>query len=242
MRILIIRHADPDYEKDSLTKVGEREAILLSERLRKTYPFIKDFYVSPLGRAKKTASYTLSLFNKEAKVLPFLKEFPPLIKKPNKEAPSICWDWLPKDWVKYPEFFSIDTWLDNPVWTEEVKKSYKDVCDGLDNLLASYHYIREGKMYHCEKSSDTTIALFCHFGIESVLLSHLLNISPMLLWHGSVALPSSVTELISEERRKGEVYFRMNQFGSISHLENAGVEPSFSARFCEQYQDKTRHD
>ena len=34
MKILIVRHADPDYERDSLTPQGEIEAELLSERLK----------------------------------------------------------------------------------------------------------------------------------------------------------------------------------------------------------------
>lgn len=34
MRILLIRHGDPDYEKDSLTEKGFREADLLAARLK----------------------------------------------------------------------------------------------------------------------------------------------------------------------------------------------------------------
>ena len=33
MKILIVRHADPDYSVDSLTKKGWREAEYLAERL-----------------------------------------------------------------------------------------------------------------------------------------------------------------------------------------------------------------
>lgn len=52
MKILIIRHGEPDYSIDSLTEKGWREAELLSRRLA---PFnIRDFYVSPLGRAQDT--------------------------------------------------------------------------------------------------------------------------------------------------------------------------------------------
>ena len=36
MKILIIRHGDPDYEHDSLTETGWTEASLLAERLYKT--------------------------------------------------------------------------------------------------------------------------------------------------------------------------------------------------------------
>ena len=64
MKLLIVRHADPDYSIDSLTPTGWKEAELLSERL-KTLD-IKDFYTSPLGRAKDTASLTLSKMNREA--------------------------------------------------------------------------------------------------------------------------------------------------------------------------------
>ena len=64
MRLLIVRHGDPDYEHDTLTEKGWREAELLSERLSKLP--VKEFYVSPLGRAKDTASLTLQKMNREA--------------------------------------------------------------------------------------------------------------------------------------------------------------------------------
>lgn len=54
MKLLIVRHADPDYTIDSLTPTGWKEAELLSNRLSKLD--VKAFYVSPLGRAKDTAS------------------------------------------------------------------------------------------------------------------------------------------------------------------------------------------
>ena len=47
MKLLIVRHGDPDYTIDSLTEKGWREVEFLSERLTKLE--IRDFYVSPLG-------------------------------------------------------------------------------------------------------------------------------------------------------------------------------------------------
>ena len=120
---------------------------------------------------------------------------------------------------------------------------YKNVCEGLDALLAQHGYVRQGNFYRAEKRNEDTIALVCHFGLESVLLSHLLNISPMALWHGTCAAPSSVTVLTTEERREGIALFRMNAFGDTSHLYIGGREPSFSARFCEYYGHPwQRHD
>lgn len=57
MKLLIIRHGDPDYSVDSLTEKGRREAELLKNKLIKLD--IKDFYCSPLGRARATAEPTL---------------------------------------------------------------------------------------------------------------------------------------------------------------------------------------
>ena len=74
MRILMIRHGDPDYVHDSLTEKGKVEAALLAERM--TGEQVKDFYVSPLGRARETASYTLNKMNRTAQVCDWLQEFP----------------------------------------------------------------------------------------------------------------------------------------------------------------------
>lgn len=57
MRLIFIRHAEPDYSIDSLTEKGWREAKLLAERTKRWK--VDEFYCSPLGRAKDTASSTL---------------------------------------------------------------------------------------------------------------------------------------------------------------------------------------
>ena len=57
MKLLFIRHGDPDYTIDSLTEKGWKEAEFLSEKIAALD--VRDFYVSPLGRAKDTASCTL---------------------------------------------------------------------------------------------------------------------------------------------------------------------------------------
>ena len=127
-----------------------------------------------------------------------------------------------------------------PLWPKE---EYDWVCNELDKVLAKHGYEREGRLYKAVAPNEDTIVFFCHFGLESVLLSHLLNISPMQIWHGFCAAPTSVTTLVTEERAKGIAYFRMGCFGDTSHLWAAGVEPSFSARFCETYDNKDqRHD
>ena len=54
MKLLFVRHADPDYANDSLTPAGRLEAQALADRL--IHEDITEFFVSPLGRAKETAA------------------------------------------------------------------------------------------------------------------------------------------------------------------------------------------
>ena len=234
MKLLIIRHGDPDYSIDSLTPTGWKEAELLADKMEKLD--VKAFYVSPLGRAQDTANVTLKRLNRTAETLPWLKEFGPTIVKPGHDQPDCLWDWLPAIWTENENFYDPEKWAQEPVFAEnDVAAELAWVREGLDALLARHGYRREGRIYRAENANEDTIVLFCHFGLECVLLSHLLNISPMVLWHGTCAAPTSVTTLVTEERRKGIAYFRMTAFGDISHLYAAGQEPAFAARFCETY-------
>lgn len=242
MKLLIIRHADPDYELDSLTGQGWKEAELLSERISKMD--ICKFYVSPLGRAKDTASLTLKKMQREAEECSWLREFAPQIYRPDREGRAIAWDWLPKDWTGSQEFYNKDAWKGNPRMEEaKVGEEYDWVARSLDGILARHGYEREGNYYRVVHGNMDTIAFFCHFGVECVMLSHLLGVSPMVLWHGTCAAPSSVTSIVTEERREGIASFRMGSFGDVSHLLMAGEQPSFAARFCECYGNREeRHD
>lgn len=242
MKILIIRHADPDYSIDSLTPKGWIEAECLSEKLVKMD--IDAFYTSTLGRAKDTASCTLKKLNREPDgVFEWLKEFPPTIMRPDA-GKAIAWDWLPADWTKVDEFYHKDKWGSMPVMEDgRVRAEYDRVVKAFDKLIAKHGYVREGNYYKAETPNMDTIAIFCHFGSGCVLLSHLLGVSPMVLWHGLCAAPSSVTTLTTEERREGVASFRMNSYGDVSHLYAKGEEPAFAARFCEMFTNTDeRHD
>lgn len=242
MKLLIIRHADPDYAIDSLTQRGWREAGLLAERLARMD--ITDFYVSPMGRAKDTASLTLGRVEREAVECEWLREFSPRIHRPDTEKEKNVWDWLPQDWTVRDEFYRQDQWYEaEELKAGKVKEEYEWVTRGLDDLLKAHGYVREGRYYRAERPNQDTLALFCHFGVGCVLLSHLIGASPMVLWHGFCAAPSSVTTVYTEERRKGIASFRVSAYGDTSHLYMYDEEPSFSARFCERYENThERHD
>ena len=83
MRLIFIRHGDPDYAHDSLTEKGWREAHLLAKRVRDWK--VEQFYVSPLGRAKATAQPSLDALGQTAIEMPWLREYGHKLPKAGEE-------------------------------------------------------------------------------------------------------------------------------------------------------------
>ncbi len=250
MRILFIRHGDPDYVNDTLTEKGHREAALLAEMAEELE--LGDCYQSSLGRAQATAAYSLKKLGKRAEVLDWLREFPAKVDLNQSEelkrayndtrmegerySMRIAWDMLPSYLTGHSEY------LDRKLWREseaarcsDLTWTYDKAVTGLDRLLECYGYVREGLHYRVVTENTQTITFFCHFGITCVLLSHLWNVSPFALWHTLALAPTSVTEVVSEEREQGIACFRGLRLGDISHLYAGRERPSFSARFCETF-------
>ena len=242
MRLLLIRHGDPDYEIDGLTAAGKREAAFLAERMAPMD--ISEYYVSTMGRAMETARPTLAKAGRTAAECDWLREFSIGVHRPDCDGLSqVPWDWLPQDWAQSPMLLDRERWFEHPVFAEmDLKGHYDKVVGAFDAVLAKHGYIREGLCYRVEHACSDTLAFFCHFGVSCVLLSRLMNVSPMVLWHGMAMAPTSVTTVYSEERRPGIASFRAAAIGDISHLYANGQEPSFSARFCEVYGNGDRVD
>ena len=241
MRLIFIRHGDPDYEHDSLTKQGFKEAKLLAKRVAKWN--VTDFYVSPLGRAQATAKVSLDLIGRKAKTLDWLREFYVPVVDPVDGHKRIPWDLMPSYYFSEKKFLDREKWLDTKLMkTGPVAKNYKEVCDGLDALLAKYHFKRDGFLYktdgkianpnfdqktfvpnyHLLSNKDEydqrTIVCFCHLGVMFAAISHLVNCSPLILWQGFFVAPTSITVLNSEEREKGKAVFRVERLGDTRHL------------------------
>ena len=241
MRLVFVRHAEPDYERDSLTEKGWREAELLAERTARWR--MDEIYCSPLGRARDTASVTLQKCGRTAQICSWLQEFDaPVIDLETGEK-RIPWDFMPSYWTKIPEMYDIEAFAEAGVLkTGAVKAEYERVCEGIDGILAKHGYIREGSCYRAENSSDGTLVFFCHMGVTFFILSHLLHISPMSLIHGMFLAPSSVTVVSTEEREGKTAAFRTQMIGDTSHLYCAGEPASQMGYFSEIMDEKRKAD
>ena len=142
MNIYIIRHAEPDYARDSLTEKGWREAELLCRRLAK----IPDasYYTSPLGRARATASLTMQAVGKEVEVCPWLREFDTGYKtRPDFHPTGHGWDFLPEHWAREPMYYDPENWMHAPAYENSgIDAVYRSVVQQFDLLIAKHGYER----------------------------------------------------------------------------------------------------
>ena len=235
MRLIFIRHGDPDYVHDTLTERGQKEAEILSERVKDWD--VTEFLCSPLGRARATAAYTLEKVHREATVYDWLRECSYPVKDPETGADRLPWDWYPEFWTKYPDLYDKDKWCDTPLYQSgNMREKYEMVCSGIDSVLSRYGYHRDGMVYHFDRSSDDTIVVFCHLGVSFMMMGHLLGISPVVLWQGFFVAPTAVTVLQTEEREAGTAAFRCQFMGDATHLTRNGAEISSSGYFAHAFQ------
>ena len=233
MRLLLVRHAEPDYSRDSLTEKGWREAELLSRRLIRLRG-VEGWYTSPLGRARDTASRTLEKLGVTAEELPWLVEFRGRATDPDTGAVRLAWDFPPRAVEACPDMLRADRWLDTPWFAgTNTPAVWEETKAGLDALLARHGYRRDGTLYRCENNRRGVIVCFCHFAVSMAMCGCLMGISPVALWQGMCMTPSSVTSLVTEERVKGEVWWRCEMLGDVSHLAAADETPSTAAQFPE---------
>lgn len=235
MRLIFIRHGEPDYEHDTLTEKGWREAECLASRVEKWK--IDEIFCSPLGRALDTARPSLKRLGREAVVLPWLEEFRGKIKNPRKNKIGVPWDFFPDDWTKEPLLYDKDNWPKAPVMqTGPVEEVFGETCRGIDSLLAERGYVREGGFYRVKETRDENLVFFCHQGITLAILAHLLGVAAPVFWQGIFLPPTSVTIAGMEEVKAGAASFRCQGMGDVRHLAEHGEPISPSGYFMDVFQ------
>ena len=232
MRLIFIRHGDPDYIHDTLTERGRSEAQALVSRVSGWE--VDRFYCSPLSRAIATAKPSLDSLKRSAEIKDWLREFCVSVKDPDTGSNRIPWDLMPSYWTKDKLLYDKDAWHKAQIMqTGRITEEYQSVCNGIDKILADYGYIRDGGIYRTAAGNTKTIVFFCHLGVQFVILSYLFGVSAPAMWQNFFVAPTSVTELVTEERIKGEAYFRCKRLGDVSHLYEAGIQPSDSGFYNE---------
>ncbi|MCL2765924.1 MAG: histidine phosphatase family protein [Treponema sp.] len=219
MLLYIIRHGEPDYQTDSLTENGQKQADALAERL--CTHGLDEIYSSPLGRAVQTAQPTCSRLKLPYAIEEWMSE-------------SIAWDEFSvvddngtRNWAfgcnntkLIGNDYSINDWHTNPVFSscKSAFEGYRRITNCSDNFLDRLGYKRDGNLYKIITPNEKRIAAFCHHGLGTAWLSHLLSISPHIFWSSFDIAHSSVTILLFRNNPDGYTAPTCVCLSDISHI------------------------
>lgn len=225
MRLHIIRHADPDYQNNTITPAGHLEARALAERL-KSYG-VDRIYSSPLGRAVDTMRYTADLLGLAPNIEEWTREVDQeLWLSETPWGPIAAWD-VPGEVIRESEeSYGLDTWGQAVYLGESgegFREAWAEMGKASDAFLARHGYERVGGRYRSVKPNREKIAVFCHGGLAQCWLAHLLQFPLPLLWSGIWIAPSSVTTILFEERSPEWATPRCIEWGDTSHLYAGGL-------------------
>ena len=237
MRLIFVRHGEPDYKNDCLTENGVLQAKATAQRLRQEK--ISAIYSSPMGRALETASFTAEQQGLTITQLPFMHEIDwgtsPEAAAEGREVPfdGHPWTLACKLLTENPEYLEKDRdlWPQYPYFRDNrLLAEYRKVAAGVDAFLAGYGLKRQGSSYICTRYGkegdlfDETIAMFAHGGSGAVLFAHLLNLPlPFVL----SSLPygvCSVSVFALWPEQSEAVIPRLELFNDMGHLADVRQE------------------
>ncbi len=215
MRLIMVRHGEPNYQNDCLTETGRGQAAACAGRLQREN--ISEIYASSMGRAKETASFTAAALGLPVTELDWMRE----ISWGGEGLPYGGHPWELSDRMITEENFDFfrQDWRKHPYWKNNEATRYFDrVAERIDGFLEAQGYVHEGRRYLCRGGNDRNIALFSHGGSGGAAIAHMLALPfPYVL----TVMPYYFTSVIILEFPDvpGEyVRPRLELFNDVSHL------------------------
>ncbi|MCR5467631.1 MAG: histidine phosphatase family protein [Lachnospiraceae bacterium] len=228
MRLIFVRHGEPDYEHDCLTPNGREQAAATAKRLAGEN--IKEIYASPMGRAKETASYTSKKIGVDVKELDYMHEIDwgdarDVASEEKLEYEGHPWTLGCKLMADEPETANGKDWANHPYFKHNTCMDYYSlISENIDIFLAQYGLIRENGYYRCERENNDTIAIFAHGGSGGLMISHIFNLPlPFVL----TAMPYGVcsVSVIDFAPQFDDIAIpSIELFNDMGHLDNVRVE------------------
>ncbi len=228
MVLYIVRHGEPDYAADRLLDSGWEQAKKAAARLR--ISGIDEIHSSPMGRAIQTAMPLAGLLSLPIIVEPWAYELGDesrtdyLTGKPHAISSVPHSELHAKKWLG----LTIEEGLKKieALQGASFKERYISISQGLDSMLAECGYPRAGSgCYTIKEPNDKHIALFCHAGMQRVMLSHLYHIPFQLLGSTLMNNFTGITVLyFDSDESKRETVPVLVSYGDVGHLYDEGKQ------------------
>ncbi len=235
MIFFYIRHADPIYNPDSLTPLGERQAEALAKRL--ALFGLDKIYASTSNRAIQTAQPACELLKTGAELLDFcneahaFKEFSVMDDEGRRR-------WLFED-TGYRRLLASaqvrelgDEWYNHPeLRGGKFRSGIERIRRESDKLLYTlgYEHIREERIYRVIKPNNDRVALFAHAGFGVVFLSSILDI-PFPEFSIHFGMSHTGMTVIEFAENEGYAIPRVLVYSGDAHLYREGLPLSYNNR------------
>ena len=221
MDIYIIRHGFPDYARDCLTNLGHRQAEAVAEALEALG--IDEIYSSPMGRARETAAHLAERLGKPVAVEPWAHELDGWVSLADGSPVDV------NELLRSDELRALgDRWLDHPqIAATNVRDVVSEIDGGVLDLLRRQGFVPEGDHFRAidpARPNDKNIALFCHVGVKTLILSSLLRV-PLPFLVGATSLHTcAFTRVLVTADDVGRAEARIVASDVTDHLSARGLE------------------
>lgn len=218
MKLLIIRHATPDYKNKTIKPIGHKEAEALGQKMGKIG--LTKIYASPMGRAQHTMQYTSDETGLPCETQEWMQELV------HWKLPDGSWPWkIHTDEVfDQQNFYDYKNWYQSPRYEGgDLEAKFGTLMQNSDDFLKALGYERTGSKYKCLVPNDEVIAIFCHAGFGAAWISHILGIPFSMVAMGLPMSPSAVSYIEFKGEEGEEIYPKCLRFGDTSHLDHSSM-------------------
>lgn len=227
MELLLVRHAQPEWVVDGigysdphLSTLGGDQAEAVGKALA-TVDF-DEIWVSPATRSQETAAAIIPHHDTTVTTQDWALE----IQLPD------TWNEVPVDtlrkWFRESRTHDREQWWEasGPHGGETFRAFHERITTGLDEQLAARDITRlpdEPDLWHVPDDDTRRIALVTHAGTNSVVLGHLLGVSPQPWeWERFSSAHASITILHNRPIASADI-FSLRSFSETAHLATAGL-------------------
>ena len=226
MEIVLVRHAQPDWEPagravddPGLTGLGHEQARRVAERLAGER--FDAVYLSPLERVIETAAPIERQLGVRGRVEPWLRELglPSLAGRTSEQV---------QEYFVAAHARELSHWWDGLPGGESFRHFYERITAGLEGLLAGRHRIaiHQDSGHRLWRIPDglERILIVAHEGTNAVLLSHLLGVEPVpWAWLRFSSAWTGLSRIHSVQTAGGAVW-ALESFNRLDHLGAPGQQ------------------
>lgn len=237
MILYYVRHGDPTYNPDELTKLGHRQAEAVARRIARHG--IDRIYSSTSVRAYETAQPLSEILKKEVTQMDWCNEKYAYNDTAVFDENGKKWwamDYMPIRFVFASEACRRlgNEWYEHPAlsqWRDQFKAAVERVDRETDAWMRElgYEHDRERGLYRVVRDNPERIALFAHAGFGRLFLSSLLDIpySELSLHTDMGHTGVTVIEFIE---REGVCMPRMLTYSNDAHIYEDNLPTHYNHR------------